>query len=94
VLTAVRIILFLLRFYEFLLFIRVLLSWVNPNPYSPIATHPAVQVLYRITDPILEPIRRIVPPVGGMLDLSPAIALLLLEFMRWLIDSLFLRPYL
>ncbi|MBN1656769.1 MAG: YggT family protein [Anaerolineae bacterium] len=84
-LTVVRIISFLFQLYEFLIFIRVLLSWVNPNPYSPLATHPAVLILYRITDPVLEPLRRIIPPIGGMIDLSPMVALLLLELARQII---------
>ena len=52
---------------------RVLLSWVRVSPY-----HPAVEFLYRITEPILAPLRRIIPPLG-MVDLSPVIALILLQ---------------
>lgn len=46
---------------------------------------PAAQVfafLRRITDPVLEPVRRLVPPVGGVLDVSPMIALLVLMTAR------------
>jgi YggT family protein len=93
VLTVVRIISFLFQLYQFLIFIRVLLSWVNPNPYSPMATHPAVLILYRITDPVLEPIRRIIPPIGGMIDLSPVVALILLEIVRRVIEALLLGLY-
>ena len=92
-LTVVRIISFLFQFYQFLIFIRVLLSWVNPNPYSPMTTHPAVLILYRITDPVLEPIRRIIPPIGGMIDLSPVVALIVLEIVRRLIERLLLGLY-
>jgi len=52
---------------------RVLLSWVRVNPY-----HPAVELLYRITEPILAPLRRVIPPVG-MMDISPIIAMFLLQ---------------
>jgi len=93
VITVVRIISFLFQLYEFLILIRVLLSWVDPNPYSRVATHPAVQVLYRITDPVLEPLRRIIPPIGGMIDLSPVIALILLEILRRLVEALLLGAY-
>jgi YggT family protein len=55
---------------------RVLLSWVRVSPY-----HPAVEFLYRITEPILAPLRRIIPPVG-MVDISPIIAMLLLQIIQ------------
>ena len=55
---------------------RVLLSWVRVSPY-----HPAVEVLYRITEPILAPLRRVIPPVG-MVDISPIIAMLLLQIIQ------------
>ena len=51
---------------------RVLLSWVRVSPY-----HPAVEFLYRITEPILAPLRRVIPPVG-MADISPIVAMILL----------------
>lgn len=51
---------------------RVIVSWLRLDPY-----HPVVRVLHQITEPMLAPIRQIVPPVG-MLDLSPLILLLLL----------------
>jgi YggT family protein len=54
-------------------FIRVLLSWFNLDPSSP-----AVQALHAITEPVLDPIRRIVPRIG-MFDLSPIVALILLR---------------
>ena len=59
----------LLDIYSWILIIRAILSWVNPNPYNPV-----VQILYRITEPVLAPVRRVVPPVGG-LDLSPLVVL-------------------
>lgn len=55
---------------------RVLLSWVRVSPY-----HPAVDFLYRITEPILAPLRRVIPPVG-MMDISPIIAMLLLQIIQ------------
>ena len=65
----------LLRFYEMILFFRIILSWVNPDPY-----HPLVRFLYSFTEPVLAPIRRVIPPLGGMLDLSPMIVFLSIEF--------------
>lgn len=60
-----------------LLLIRVLLSWIpGANFY-----HPAIQLIHRATSPVLNPIRRLMPPVGG-LDLSPLVAILLLSLVR------------
>ncbi len=85
---AVSTISLLFRVYEFLLFIRVLLSWVNIDPRRPAIDHPAVHVLKRITDPVLVPLRRLIPPIGGTIDISPVIALIILEIVRRLLTSL------
>ncbi|MGC8467952.1 MAG: YggT family protein, partial [Acidithiobacillus sp.] len=61
------------------IFIRAILSWVNPDPYNPI-----VRALDRITTPILYPIQRVVPLFGGI-DLSPFIAMLLIELLKGLL---------
>ncbi len=69
-----------------IILIRALISWVNPDPYNPL-----VQILYRSTEPLLRPLRRLVPPrrLGG-LDLSPMVATLLLIFIKiLLIQSIF-----
>lgn len=61
-----------------LILIRALLSWVNPDPYNPI-----VGFLYKTTEPILDPIRRILP--SGLrfgIDISPIIAFLAIMFLR------------
>lgn len=57
----------------------VLMSWIDPSGSSRVS-----QVLREITDPILTPVRKIVPTVG-VLDFSPLVALLLLEFIRMMI---------
>jgi YggT family protein len=89
--TVARIVSFLFQAYMFLLFIRVMLSWINVNPYRPVIDHPLIDILYRITDPVLQPFRRFIPPIGGTLDISPAVALILLEILRRIIVSLLLR---
>lgn len=68
----VMIILHLVRAYLLLIVIRALLSWFNPDP-----TAPLVRLLVWITEPVLSPIRRVVPPIAGRIDLSPFIALLI-----------------
>jgi YggT family protein len=68
--------------------IRVLLSWlpmagIRIDPYNP-----AIQLLFSITDPILEPLRRFT--TIGMIDLSPLIALIGLDILRRILISLLL----
>jgi YggT family protein len=64
--------------YYWLILIRALISWVNPDPFNPI-----VQFLYRATDPVLDPIRRLMPRALGFgLDLSPFIAVLAIYFLQ------------
>ncbi len=65
-----------------IILIRALISWVNPDPYNPI-----VRFLDTVTEPILSPIRRVVPPIG--LDFSPLIAILVIKFIQiFLVGSL------
>lgn len=63
--------------YMWVVVIRALISWVNPDPYNPI-----VQILNRLTEPVLRPIRRLVPPHSLGIDLSPMIAVLVIIFLR------------
>ena len=65
----------------FAVFARVLLSWFPIRPDSPI-----VLILNEITDPILRPLRRIVPPLG-MLDITPIVALFLLQILEQLLRT-------
>lgn len=74
---------FLLEIYAWLILGRVLLSWVNPDPYNPI-----VQFLVRATEPVLEPFRRWIPSFAG-LDLSPIVALLAVHFTQRIVVTLF-----
>lgn len=64
-----------LSIFYWLILIRALISWVNPDPNNGI-----VQFLYRATEPILMPIRRVLPPMG--IDLSPIIAFLAIIFLK------------
>jgi YggT family protein len=89
--TLARIVSFLFQAYQFAILIRVLLSWINVNPYRPAIDHPVLQILYRITDPVLEPLRRLIPPIGGTLDISPIVALFALEILRRIVLDLLMR---
>ena len=74
----------LLTVLGFAIIIRALLSWVSIDPYNPL-----VQILFQITEPILAPLRRIIPPIGGMMDISPIVALIILQVLQAIIDSTF-----
>jgi YggT family protein len=71
--SAVNIIFELLNF---LLIARIILSWIPHNRY-----HPIIQIVYNFTEPILEPFRNMINPVGGM-DLSPIIVFFLLRLLH------------
>jgi YggT family protein len=62
--------------YMWIIIARALISWVNPDPYNPI-----VRFLYRVTEPVLRPVRRRMPMMQG-LDLSPMIVLLGIYFLK------------
>lgn len=66
-----------------LILIRALISWVNPDPYNPI-----VMFLRKTTEPILYPIRKMLPlGLRFGLDISPIIAFLLIFFLRYFLVS-------
>jgi len=77
---------FLFNFLELLcevftlaIFIRVILSWFSPGQ-----TNMLTNLLYQVTEPILAPLRRIIPRVG-MLDFSPLVAIILLQLITYLL---------
>lgn len=73
-----------LNIYWWIVLIRALLSWVNPDPYNPI-----VQLLNRATDPVLYKIREKLPMTGMGMDFSPLVLLLAIMFLRiFLVQSL------
>jgi YggT family protein len=88
--TLATILSFLFQIYSFLILIRVLLSWVNVNPYRPVTDHPAVRILHQITDPVIVPLQRVIPLIGGTIDISPVVALILLEILRRVLVGLLL----
>ncbi len=75
----------ILTVFYFVLVIRIILSWVNPDPYNEI-----VRVVYKITDVILNPIRRYLPIRVGMIDFSPIVAFLLVYFLKYFLVSVLL----
>lgn len=69
--------------YTFVLLIRILMSWIpNLDYYNPI-----VQMLIQVTDPVLEPARRLIPPIG-MIDISPIVVFIALSIIQDLLRGL------
>lgn len=62
----------------FSILIQVILSWINPGAYNPV-----ISLLHSLNEPILGPMRRILPPISGI-DLSPLLALLGLQVLKML----------
>lgn len=70
---VLRIIVGTIRLYFVAILVHVILSWVSPGHWNPL-----VSVLHSLTGPVLRPVRRILPPIGG-LDLSPLFVLIGLQ---------------
>ena len=73
---------YLLLIYFYLIIGRALISWVNPDPYNPI-----VRFLYETTEPVMKHARRIIPPLGGTLDISPIVILVIIQLLRHVINQ-------
>ncbi|PCJ49604.1 MAG: hypothetical protein COA74_05480 [Gammaproteobacteria bacterium] len=71
-----------------MILIRVVISWVSPGLNNPI-----MSVIYQISEPVMAPVRRLIPPIGG-LDLSSLILLLALQFSLQAIDIWIFSPLL
>ena len=69
----------LLNLYIIAVFGRVILSWFPLSPGGPMAS--VYSFLYAITEPVLGPIRRVLPPLGGI-DLSPIVLLFGVQILR------------
>ena len=73
-----------LNLYLWIIIIRALISWVNPDPFNPI-----VRFLYQITEPVLWRVRRIIPPIGAF-DISPLVVILIIVFLQqFLVPTLY-----
>ncbi|MCX5857666.1 MAG: YggT family protein [Deltaproteobacteria bacterium] len=66
-----------LTLYLWLIIGRAIISWVNPDPYNPIVTF-----LYRVTEPVMAPIRRLIPMRGMGIDISPIIVIMIIYFLQ------------
>ncbi len=68
----------ILDLYSWVIIAAALITWVSPDPRNPI-----VQFLHRVTEPVLRPVRNLLPPwkTGG-LDLSPLIVIIAIQFIE------------
>jgi len=66
-----------LTLYMWIIIARAVISWVNPDPYNPIVTF-----LYRITEPVLAPVRRWLPFRNMGIDISPIIIIMAIIFLQ------------
>ena len=76
----------LLDLYSYIIIAAALITWVSPDPRNPI-----VQFLHKVTEPVLRPVRNLLPPwkTGG-LDLSPLIVIIAIQFVeRVILPSLY-----
>lgn len=72
-----RLVAFVLDIYTWIIIAAAVISWVNPDPYNPV-----VQLLRRVTEPVLRPIRRVLAPYQTGLDFSPLVAILIIQFIQ------------
>jgi len=73
---AVLLLDYLLNIYIWVVIAAAVISWVTPNPYNPV-----VRLLRRLTEPVLAPIRQLLPPWKTFgLDFSPMIIILLIQW--------------
>ena len=79
----------LLNIIKWLVIIAAVISWLNPDPRNPI-----VQFLYKTTEPLLRPFRRLLPPgrTGGI-DFSPLVLILLIVFIEAVLSRLLAQPF-
>ena len=68
---------YVLQFYSWIVIARVVISWVNADPYNPI-----VRAIYSMTEPVLYRIRRALPVFGGGIDFSPIVVFIGIMFLQ------------
>jgi YggT family protein len=73
-----------IQLYSLVILARVLMSWVNIDPYSPLA-----RTIFNLTEPVLAPVRNLLPPAAG-LDFSPIIVMVLLQVIGRMIVTMLL----
>jgi len=79
--SLVNLFVLVLYLYSLVIIVRAVVSWVQPDPRNP-----AVQILVLLTEPVLKPLRALVPPARlGGIDISPILALVAIQILRYLL---------
>jgi YggT family protein len=81
ILTVTHLLKTILYIYLFIIIVQVIISWINPDAYNPIT-----MIMYQLSEPILRPVRRIIPSAGGF-DFSPLIILVIINLLMILLIS-------
>jgi len=81
--SLINLLVLLLYVYTWIVILRAVISWVSPDPRNPL-----IQILITLTEPVLKPLRALVPPsrLGGI-DLSPFLAIIVIQIVRYLLLS-------
>jgi len=78
IIALAKVIEIVLTVYMWIIVARALISWVNPDPYNKI-----VIFLYRVTEPVLQPVRRMIPRHNLPVDFAPLVVLLVIIFLQY-----------
>ena len=68
----VKLVMLSINLFMFAIFLRIILSWISPGQHNP-----AIAIIATLTEPVLRPVRRIIPPLGGF-DISPIFVIIAL----------------
>jgi YggT family protein len=80
--SAIGILSLLVNIYFFGILLLIIFSWIAPQSH-----HPALALLYQLTEPVMAPVRRLLPPIGG-LDLSPILVFVIINVLEILLRGL------
>lgn len=78
----IELVVLLIKLFAYAIIVRIILSWVAPTQYNPVT-----EIVGAITEPLLAPARRVIPPIGG-LDISPMFVMIALFFLSILVEDL------
>jgi YggT family protein len=77
-----KILILTLNLWLVLIIVQAIMSWINPRTYNP-----ALALVHSLTEPVLAPARRIIPPISGI-DLSPLLVLIVLQIIKMIVADL------
>ena len=80
--SVAKILILTINLWLVLIIVQVIVSWINPRTYNP-----ALALVYALTEPLLAPARRVIPPISGI-DLSPLLVLIVLQVVKMIVADL------